>query len=266
MSLFMEKHFKFTNSVIALPLFFVVFLWFVFWLEIRFDFDFVENGILPRTLSGLQGIFFSPFIHADMEHLYNNSVPLLILLAALQFFYPDQTAKVVGFGILLSGLITWVIGRSNYHIGASGLIYVLFSFVFFKGIQTKYNRLVALSLAVIVVYGGMVWYVFPSPEITGEKSISWEGHLGGLITGFLLSLVYKAPEYKKVLKYDWEQPDFDPAEDKFMQRFDENGNFVNIPKLEENVELEELVSYYSSNVSVDYEIVSNEKKESKPKS
>ena len=262
----MEKYFKFTNAVIALPLFFVVFLWFIFWLEIRFDFDFVENGILPRTLSGLQGVFFSPFIHADMEHLYNNSVPLLILLAALQFFYPDQTAKVVGFGILLSGLITWVIGRSNYHIGSSGLIYVLFSFVFFKGIQTKYNRLVALSLAVIVVYGGMVWYVFPSPEITGEKSISWEGHLGGLITGFLLSLVYKAPEYKKVLKYDWEQPDFDPAEDKFMQRFDENGNFVNIPKLEENVELEELVSYYSSNVSVDYEIVSNEKKESKLKS
>jgi len=266
MSLFMEKHFKFTNAVIALPLFFVIFLWFVFWLEIRFDFDFVENGILPRTLSGLQGVVFSPFIHADMEHLYNNSVPLLILLAALQFFYPDQTAKVIGFGILVSGLITWVIGRSNYHIGASGLIYVLFSFVFFKGIQTKYNRLVALSLAVIIVYGGMVWYVFPSPEITGEKSISWEGHLGGLVTGFLLSLVYKAPEYKKVLKYDWEHPDFDPSEDKFMQRFDENGNFVNVPKLEENAELEEFGAYYSSNVAVDYEIVLNEKNESKPKS
>ena len=262
----MEKHFKFTNAVIALPLFFVVFLWFIFWLEIRFDFDFVENGILPRTLSGLQGVFFSPFIHADMEHLYNNSVPLLILLAALQFFYPDQTVKVILFGILFSGLITWIIGRSNYHIGASGLIYVLFSFVFFKGIQTKYNRLVALSLAVIVIYGGMVWYVFPSPEITGEKSISWEGHLGGLVTGFLLSLIYKAPEYKKVLKYDWEHPDFDPSEDKFMQRFDENANFVNLPKLEENAELEEFVSYYSSNVAVDYEIVSNEKKESKPKS
>jgi hypothetical protein len=45
------------------------------------------------------------------------------------------------------------------------------------------------------------------------------------------SLIYKAPEYKKVLKYDWEHPDFDPSEDKFMQRFDENGNFVNLPKL-----------------------------------
>ena len=84
----MEKHFKFTNAVLAMPLFFVIFLWFVYWLEIRFDLDFVQNGIYPRTFSGLQGIIFSPFIHADIEHLYNNSLPLLVLLAALQFFYP----------------------------------------------------------------------------------------------------------------------------------------------------------------------------------
>ena len=262
----MEKHFKFTNSVIGLPLFFVVFLWFIFWLEIRFDFDFVQNGIYPRTFSGLQGILFSPFIHADMEHLYNNSIPLLILLAALQFFYADQSVRVIGYGILVSGCITWIIGRENYHIGASGLIYVLFSFVFFKGIQTKYNRLVALSLAVIVVYGGLVWYVFPSPEITGNKSISWEGHLGGLLTGFFLSLVYKTPEYKKIIKYDWEHPDFDPSEDKFMQRFDANGNFVNMPKIEENEEQHELLSYYTPNYPIGYEIVTNKKNESKPES
>ena len=262
----MEKHFKFTNSVIVLPFFFVVFLWFIFWLEIRFDFDFVENGIYPRTFSGLQGVLFSPFIHADIEHLYNNSIPLLILLAALQFFYAEQSLKVVVYGILFSGCITWIIGRDNYHIGASGLIYVLFSFVFFKGIQTKYNRLVALSLAVIVVYGGLVWYVFPSPEITGNKSISWEGHLGGLLTGFFLSLVYKTPEYNKVIKYDWEHPDFDPSEDKFMQRFDESGNFVNLPEIEKHEEQMELLTYYTSNYPVDYHIITNEKKESNPNS
>ncbi|MBG6062471.1 membrane associated rhomboid family serine protease [Flavobacterium sp. CG_9.1] len=260
----MEKHFKFTTSVIALPLFFVVFLWFVFWLEIRFGFDFIENGIYPRTFSGLQGVLFSPFIHADVEHLYNNSIPLLILLAALQFFYAEQAMKVIGYGIVVSGCITWIIGRDNYHIGASSLIYVLFSFVFFKGLQTKYNRLVALSLAVIVVYGGLVWYVFPSPEITGNKAISWEGHLGGLLTGFFLSLVYKTPEYKKVIKYDWEHPDFDASADKFMQRFDDNGNFVNIPKSEEFEEQLGFVSYYTVNVPVNYEIVLNEKNESKP--
>lgn len=255
----MDNHFKFTNAVIALPLFFVVFLWFVFWLEMRFDFDFVENGIFPRELLGLQGVLFSPFIHGDIEHLYNNSVPLLILLAALQFFYANQSVKVIGFGILLSGIITWVIGRDNYHIGASGLVYVLVSFIFFKGIQTKYYRLVALSLAVIVIYGGLVWYVFPKVD----EKISWEGHLAGLITGFALSLIYKTPEYNKLIKYDWEKPDYNPDEDPFMQRFDANGNFVNLPPPEIT---EELTAYYSSDFPVEYQVVLNEKNESKPES
>ncbi len=258
-----ENDFKYSNSVIALPLFFVLFLWFMYWLEIRFDLDFVENGIFPRTLSGLQGIIFSPFIHADVEHLYNNSVPLLILLAALRYFYARQSSAVIGYGIVLSGFITWIIGRESYHIGASSLIYVLVSFIFFKGIQTKYYRLVALSLAVVVVYGGLVWYIFPNPEISGKEKISWEGHLAGLITGFVLSIIYKTPEFKKIIKYDWEHPDFNAMEDKFMQRFDESGNFVNLPVIE--IE-EEIPPYYSSNLSVDYTIVENKKNVSKPES
>ena len=227
-----DNHFKYSNSVLALPLFFVWFLWFVYWLQIKYDFDFYEHGILPRTFSGLQGVFFSPFIHSDLEHLYNNSIPLLVLLAALRYFYYKQSMKVIGYGILLSGILTWVIGRNSYHIGASSLIYLLVSFIFFKGIQTMYYRLVALSLAVVVIYGGMVWYVFPKVE----EQISWEGHLAGFITGFLLSILYKTPEYTKIIKYDWEHPDFNPNEDKFMQRFDEEGNFVNIPIVEEEVE------------------------------
>lgn len=258
-----DKHFKFTNAVITAPLLFVVVLWLVFWLDFRFDFKFVQNGIYPRSFSGLQGVIFSPFIHADLEHLYNNSIPILVLLAALQFFYPKQSLAVIVYGILLSGMITWIIGRENYHIGASGLIYVLFSFIFFKGIQTKHIRLVALSLAVIVVYGGLVWYIFPTPDVRGEKSISWEGHLAGLLTGFILSIIYKTPEFKKVAKYEWEMPDYDPINDKFMQRFDDNGNFVNLPVV---VEEELIISYFSTDLSVNYIIVVNEKNEPKPES
>lgn len=252
-----DNHFKYSNSVIALPLFFVWIMWFVYWLQIKFDFEFYEHGILPRTLSGLQGILFSPFIHSDLEHLYNNSIPLLILLAALRYFYSKQTRAVIGYGILISGFLTWGIGRESFHIGASSLIYVLVSFIFFKGIQTKYYRLVALSLTVVVVYGGLVWYIFPKVE----EQISWEGHLSGLITGFVLSVLYKTPEYSKIVKYDWEHPDFNPIEDKFMQRFDEKGNFVNVPKIELD---DEFSPYYSSSFLVDYTIVENEKNESKP--
>lgn len=255
----MNNDFKFTNAVITLPLFFVIIIWFIFWLEIKFGFDFVQNGIYPRTFSGLQGILFSPFIHGDLEHLYNNSIPLLVLLAALQFFYRKQAVQVMVFGLVLSGAITWLIARQSFHIGASGLIYVLFSFIFFKGIFTKHTRLVALSLAVVVVYGGLVWYVFPTPTVLGKNSISWEGHLAGLLTGFILTVALKTNEFKKIPKYDWEQPNYNPKEDKFMQRFDQEGNFTNLPLKEELP----ILSYYSSNVAVNYTVIPNQKNESK---
>ena len=103
----------------------------------------------------------------------------------MTYFYRAISLKVLCYGILLSGLITWVIGRESYHIGASSLIYVLVSFIFFKGMMTQYYRLMALSMAVVLFYGGMIWYVFPDID----KTISWEGHLAGLITG--VNTLYK---------------------------------------------------------------------------
>lgn len=247
-----NTNFKFSNSVVGLPLFFVLFLWIVYWLQIRFDFDFYRYGIYPRELIGLRGVLFSPFIHENLDHLYNNSIPLVILLAAMRFFYPKQTLGVIGYGILFSGLITWLVGRENFHIGASGLIYVLVSFIFFKGIQTKYYRLVALSLTVILLYGGMIWYVFPDVD----RSISWEGHLAGLITGFVLTLFYKAPEYAKPIVYDWQRPDFDPSSDSFMKHFDENGNFV--PRSHDG---EEGFEYFFSSHPVNYIVIKKEEQE-----
>lgn len=230
-----DNHFKYTPQVILLPFFFVLAIWLVFWLEMRFGIDLGKYGIYPRDFKGLRGVVLSPFLHGSLEHLYNNSIPLLVLLAAISYFYRELAWKVLAGGILLSGLITWIIGRQSYHIGASGLIYVLVSFIFFKGIMTKYYRLVALSLLVIVLYGGMAWYVFPHVD----ESISWEGHLGGLIAGFIFAVRFKTPEYKKMIRYDWEHPDFDPSQDKFMQRFDENGNFVNLPPPEPEPEIDE---------------------------
>jgi membrane associated rhomboid family serine protease len=223
-----DNQFKFSTSVLAWPLYFILLLWVVYWFEVKFE-DLTTLGIYPRTIQGLRGIIFSPFLHGSLEHLYNNTIPLFILVAALRYFYRKQAIKVIVYGILLSGFITWLIGRESYHIGASGLIYVLVSFIFFKGIQTGYYRLVALSLTIAMLYGGMIWYVFPD---AGEE-ISWEGHLGGLITGLLFSRIFKTPEYKKPIVYDWQRPDFDPQQDPFMKRFDENGNFVNPPKPEE---------------------------------
>ena len=248
-----DNHFKFSASVIAIPFLLVLVLWVVFWVGIRFNFSLEQYGIYPRTLVGLRGIIFSPFIHGNLEHLYNNSIPLFLLIAALRFFYREQTFSVLGYGLLLTGFLTWIIGRESYHIGASGLVYLLVSFIFFKGMRTKYYRLVALSLVIIMVYGSLIWYVFPHVK----EGISWEGHLAGLIIGFAFAVTFKTPEYKKMIRYDWERSDYNAAEDKFMQRFDENGNFVNLPKPEIIEELPESITTSSQEYFVVYDAVAN---------
>ena len=215
-----QNQFKFTTGVLGYPILFVLIIWTVFWFEVRFGYVFNSFGVYPRTLTGLRGIIFSPFIHSDIEHLYHNTIPLFVLSAALFYFYREISWKVIFYGILLSGFLTWCIGRPANHIGVSGLIYVLMSFTLFKGVFTKHFRLIALSLLIVFLYGSMIWYVFPIKE-----NISWEGHLSGLIVGLFFALIFKK-SIAKPKKYAWEQDDYKEEDDPFLKHFDEEGNFI----------------------------------------
>ena len=241
-----DNPFTFSPSVILLPLLFVLLLWGVYWYEIHFHVNFSHYGIYPRASFGLKGIFASPFLHSDLKHLINNSIPLFVLLMALRYFYREQSYTVIVLGILFSGLGTWLIGRPSYHIGASGLVYALVSFIFFKGIFTKYYRLIALSLVIVLLYGGMIWYMFPKVD----DAVSWEGHLFGFITGFVMSVLLRTPQFGKQLFYDWESPNFNPDLDPFMKNFDKNGSFSPPPKPEEVVR-----EYFNSSIKVIYDFI-----------
>ncbi len=245
-----DNPFQFTKAVILLPLFFVLTLWLVFWYELQFQHNLSHFGIYPREVFGLKGILFSLFLHGDIEHLANNSVALLVLLPILRYFYKEQSFVVLFLGILFSGLGTWLLGRPSYHIGASGLIYALVSFIFFKGIFTKYYRLVALSFTIVILYGGSVWYMFPNVK----EGISWEGHLAGFLVGLALALVLKTPQFSKPIFYEWEKPDFNPELDPFMKNFDEKGNFNPPPKPEEVIK-----EYFNSSMKVVYEFLGGKK-------
>lgn len=197
-----HKQFSFSPVIIAFPLYFVLLLWIVFWIEGNYNLYFTKYGLYPRTLTGLRGIVFSPFLHSGVKHLFNNSIPLLILLMSLLYFYRKIAMKVFIYGTLLSGLITWIIARDSYHIGASGIVYLLFSFILFSGIISKNKRLIAVSLIVIFLYGSMIWYILPVKE-----EISWEGHLSGFIVGLLFALYYRK-HGPKPQKYEWEDEDY----------------------------------------------------------
>jgi membrane associated rhomboid family serine protease len=216
----MNNNFNYYTGVIGYPILFVILIWLIFWLEFRFNIDLKSFGIQPRTLEGLSGIIFSPFLHSSLEHLFNNSIPLFLLSSAIFFFYRTISWKIIFLGILLSGLLTWIIGRDSTHIGASGLIYVLISFIFFKGIISKNFNLMALSLIVVFIYGGTIWYIFPI-----KSNMSWEGHLSGFIIGILLALLFKKnTPINKV--YKWENEDYDNTDDPFLNQFDKDGNFI----------------------------------------
>ena len=212
-----HKHYKFSPLILAIPLYFVLFLWIIFWVEVKFGYNFNKYGIYPRSLKGLRGILFSPFIHGDIKHLYHNSIPLFVLLFSLYYFYRRIAFKVFAYGTLLTGLLTWIIARESFHIGASGIIYMLFSFIFFSGIIRKNYRLIAVSLMVIFLYGSMVWYLLPVKE-----DISWEGHVSGFIVGILFAFYFRKTGPQK-FKYEWENEDY--QKDDFDLLFDDDGNF-----------------------------------------
>ena len=180
------------------PLLFVIIIWAIKLIEISFEISLVDYGVLPRKLSGIKGVLFSPFIHKDIKHLLNNSIPILILGSSLCYFYKKTYKTIFPLLFLLSGIFLWCLGRANLHIGASGIIYAMASFIFFSGVISKNKNLAALSLIVIFIYGGLFWGLFPT-----HQEISWEGHLSGFISGMFLSWSFKGelPERKK---YQWE--------------------------------------------------------------
>ena len=176
----------------------LIIIWSVKLFEIVFDYDFTEYGVLPRNFNGLIGILFSPLIHSDVNHLLSNSLPVIILCLLIFNFYSQIAKKIFIYLYFISGLWLWCIGRESFHIGASGLIYAMASFLFFSGILRKNSQLSAVALLVIFIYGGLFWGLFPI-----HKNVSWEGHLTGFIAGVLVSFICRKDGPKRK-KYNWE--------------------------------------------------------------
>jgi membrane associated rhomboid family serine protease len=181
-----------------IPGIFVFMMWLLKIVEVLFEIDLSRFGIYPLTAQGLPGILFSPFIHADFTHLFNNSLPLFFLSVALFYFYSEVALKVFIWTYFLTGLLVWIAGRAAWHIGASGLVYGLASFLFFSGLIRRYFRLIALSLLIVFLYGSMVWGLFPGVY----KNVSWESHMLGFFSGVVLAVLYRN-QGPQLPVYEW---------------------------------------------------------------
>lgn len=177
-------------------------MWFVFYLQLQAHEnhnDLAIYGVMPRNFTGLRGIVCSPFLHGGWDHLLSNTGPIIILGTLLVMFYRPIWFRSFIMLFFLTGIGLWLGGRSNLHIGASGIIYALASYLITMGLLRKEMKLVSVSFLVIFLYGGIVWGILPVLQ-----EVSWEGHLFGLLAGIVTAYYFRNDGREIPKLYRWE--------------------------------------------------------------
>ena len=149
-------------------------------------------GLRPRSADGLLDIFTFPLLHANLNHLLSNALPLvifgfLVFLSGLRVFL-----AAMAFSWLGSGLTVWLIGDGGITVGSSGLVFGLFAFLLVRGFFNHSWRQILLAVVLFMVYGSILLGVLP---IMGGF-ISWQAHLGGAAGGVAAVLLLR-PKYTK---------------------------------------------------------------------
>lgn len=173
---------KAIDKSFIVPSRFIFSMWVVFSLEFFLEVSFGVFGIYPRKFTGLIGIFAAPFLHGSMAHIISNTLPLLFLGTALYFLYDRIAKKVFLQCFFLTGILVWIFGRASYHIGASGLIFGLASFLIFFGLFRRDFKSLLISLIIFAIYNGLFYGILPT-----QPNVSWESHLFGALVGIYLA-------------------------------------------------------------------------------
>jgi membrane associated rhomboid family serine protease len=180
-----ENRTQFISSL-KLPFYFIILIWVIHLFQVVTPFDFGSFGILPREVFGLRGILLAPLVHDDWQHLISNSAPLFFLTVMIMYFYRRVAVRSMLMVYILTGLAVWLFARKVFHIGGSGVVYGLVSFVFWTGVFRRSLKSIVLALIVTFLYSGYFIGILPNQE-----GISWESHLLGGIVGIITAWWYK---------------------------------------------------------------------------
>ncbi|MEP1382559.1 MAG: rhomboid family intramembrane serine protease [Paraglaciecola sp.] len=204
----MNQNKRLSQSIIY-SIFAVALLWCIKSAEILFGWNLSFMGLVPLHANGLLGIVTAPLVHSSLEHLFNNSLAILLLGTMVFYGYPKSWLKVVGLVWLLSGIGVWLFAREANHIGASGLTHGLFFYLFVVSIFRRDKMSVAIMMIAFLMYGGMTMTIFPR-----EEYISYEYHFFGAVAGVIAALIWRNTDPKPVVKkYDWENENSDELSD-----------------------------------------------------
>ena len=193
---------------VKISLAFVALLWLIQLSNSALDLAPEDFGVRPRELAGLPGIFLAPLVHGGFAHLFSNSLPLVVLGTAMLYLYPSAARIVLPAVYLGAGVAVWLFARGSSHVGASGLVYGLVSYIFVAGLIRRDRRAIAASLLVCFMYGASVWGLLPF-----EPGVSWETHLAAALIGVVLAIALRRRDIPLRARYSWEDEKDDYPEE-----------------------------------------------------
>lgn len=176
---------QFLQSLVP-ALAFAGFMFLVKMTEWGMQISFSRYGLRPRDTSGLLRIFSFPFLHSDWGHLFSNILPLILFITLIFSLFPRLSWKILIFTFVLSGFWTWCFARPGLVIGASGWVYSLLGFLLWAGFGRFSRQTMVIAGGLAFLFGGMVVGLVPI-----QPHISWEGHLMGLLSGFLAAVYWR---------------------------------------------------------------------------
>jgi membrane associated rhomboid family serine protease len=148
-----------------------------------------RDGIVPRSLSHLDGIVFAPFLHASFSHLLGNTVPFVVLGVAIALAGAGRLLLVSLITALVSGLGTWLTAPGgSITVGASGVVFGYATYLVSRGLFNRRTGEAMLGVVVMLLFGGAL-----ISDLVPRSGISWEAHLFGGIGGVLAAAALARP-------------------------------------------------------------------------
>lgn len=139
-----------------------------------------QFGIVPRSVSGLDGIAWAPLLHHGWGHLLANTLPVLVFGFLAMSSGLGQWIAVTLTIWLVSGVGVWLTGNEGVTVGASGIAFGWLAFLLVRGIFTRSFLQLGVAVVLFLYWGSTLLGVLP-----GSPNVSWQGHLFGAGAGVL---------------------------------------------------------------------------------
>jgi membrane associated rhomboid family serine protease len=174
-----------SQQAIGLTLKIIGILWLVQCVNVLVGYRLNLLGICPRKWYGLPGIVCSPFLHGGFNHLFFNSVPLLILVNLTLLYGVHTFISLTIFIFALSGLATWLLARPGIHVGASSVLMGYWGFLLMQSIFQPSVMTIIVALLCFYYLGSLWMNLMPS-----GPGVSWEGHVFGCLAGVAGAFIF----------------------------------------------------------------------------